>query len=108
MADPKKDKEQADDLQQELRENVSDAYAFIEGAKATQTFSAITFEDLMDQQIERLVGKDTEARPNALHRIDKMEQKIVSSVAQIKKLPPQFFNPPKETADANTPEVPPE
>lgn len=102
----KEEAQKADDLQQELRQSVNEAYAFIEGQKSVQAFTALTFEDLMDQQIERLVGKDNDARPNVLHRVDKVEQKIIKSVEQIKKLPPEFFKPQEQTDSVNTPTVP--
>lgn len=89
MAD--KEDQKVDDLHFELRQNINNAYAFVEGAKTTQTIAALTFEDLMDQQIERLVGKDSEARPNPLHRIDKVEADIKATVEKIKKLPPEAF-----------------
>jgi len=105
-AQTKDEKEAADALEQELRQNVNDAYAFVEGQKSNQTFASLTFEDLMDQQIERLVGKDTDARPNVLHKVDRIEQKIVSAVAQIKKLPPEFFKVQTSNENANTPTEP--
>jgi hypothetical protein len=96
--------QKGDELNFELRKNINDAYAFVEGAKSTQTFATVTFEDLMDQQIERLVGKDTDARPNPLHRIDKVEQNLKSSVAKIKSLPPEAFVLRDKNDSVNTPE----
>jgi len=98
-----KEDQKADDLSFELRQNINDAYAFVEGAKSTQTFATVTFEDLMDQQIERLVGKDTESRPNPLHRIDKVEQRLKSTIEQIKKVPPEAFRLRDERDAVNTP-----
>lgn len=92
-----------DELNFELRQNINDAYAFVEGAKNTQTVATVTFEDLMDQQIERLVGKDTEARPNPLHRIEKIEQTMKATVAKIKSLPPEAFALRDKEDSVNTP-----
>jgi hypothetical protein len=88
----KPDSDQAgDDLSFELRRAVANAYAFVEGAKSVQTFSALTYEELLDQQIERIEGAETDLRPNELHRIDKTEQDVVAAVAKIKALPANFF-----------------
>lgn len=98
-----KEDQKADDLSFELRQNINDAYAFVEGAKNTQTFATVTFEDLMDQQIQRLVGPDTTSRPNPLHRIDKVETQLKSTIAQIKKMPPEAFQARDERDSVNTP-----
>jgi len=86
-----KEDQKADDLSFELRQNINNAYAFLEGAKSTQTFAMVTFEDLMDQQIERLVGKDSESRPNPYNRISKVERSLKTTIEQIKKIPPEAF-----------------
>jgi hypothetical protein len=100
----------ADDLNFELRQNINDAYAFIEGAKSIQMFSTLTFEDLMDAQITTLTGVDgtgatvdSASRPCPLRRIDKLEQSIQATVAQIKKLPPEAFQIRDQTNSVNTP-----
>lgn len=103
MAAKKPEDQKIDDLNFELRQNINDAYAFVESSKNTQTLATVTFEDLMDQQIERLSGKDTEARPNPLNRIKKVETQIKAIIAQIKKLPDNAFRV-RDTRDSvNTP-----
>lgn len=97
------EEKKVDELNFELRQNINDAYAFVEGAKNTQTVATVTFEDLMDQQIERLVGKDTTARPNPLHRIDKVVEQLTSTIAKIKSLPPEAFALRDTTDSVNTP-----
>lgn len=102
MADSPTDKrEQEQNL--ELRKAIADAYAFVEGQKSVQSFAALTFEDLVDQQIERIEGKGTALRPNALDRVTAIENNVKNAVDKIKKLPPSAFAKPDPKNDANTP-----
>lgn len=87
----------------ELRQAIGDAYAAIESAKTTQTFAALTFEDLLDQQIERISGASTQLRPNALDRITQIVNNVTTAVTQIKALPPEQFQQSDATRDVNTP-----
>ena len=108
--DTKKDGDKQDDLNFELRQNINDAYAFVEGAKNTQTVAAVTFEDLMDQQIGYLTGldasgtrTDSDSRPCPLIRIQKIEQSLKDTVAKIKALPPEAFVLRDQNDSVNTP-----
>lgn len=106
MADDQK-KRQDDEVQSmnlELRTALNDAYAAVEGAKAVQTFSAITYEDLVDQQIERISGASTQARPNELERVDRVVNNVVAAVAKIKSLPDDAFAKKDDKKDVNTPQ----
>jgi hypothetical protein len=93
----------ADDLNQQLRTDINDAYAFVEGSKTTQTFASLTFEDVLDAQITQLTGPDTPQRPNPLNRIAAIAARTVDAVAKIKSLPPDFFVQRDDTDSANTP-----
>jgi hypothetical protein len=86
----------------EIRESLNNAYAAIEGQKSVQSFAAFTFEDALDLQIERIEGADTDARPNELHRIDKIENNVVAAVAKVKAMPPTAFVEPRDDRDVNT------
>lgn len=87
----------------ELREALSDAYSSIEGYKAAQSFGALTFEDLADQQIARISGPDTDSRPNELNRVQRVLNNVLQAVTKIKALPPESFAKPDPSRDANTP-----
>lgn len=87
----------------ELRRAINDAYAFVEGQKLVQSFSAVTFEELLDQQIERIEGKGTVRKLNELERIDRIEQDVISAVEKIKKLPDDAFKKTSEENGVNTP-----
>jgi hypothetical protein len=92
---------QAQNLQ--LRVALSDAYAAVEGAKTVQTFNAITFEDLAQQQIQRISGPDTQTRPNELNQVKAILNNLTNAVAQIKALPPESFADQDASRDVNTP-----
>ena len=102
MAAPPQDdpKLQAQNL--ELRKALNNAYAAVEGAKSTQSFSALTFEDLADQQIQRISGADTTARPNELNRVQRTLNDVVQAVAKIKAMPPEAFAKQDPARDVNT------
>jgi hypothetical protein len=87
----------------DLRVALSDAYAAVEGYKAVQSFSAITFEDLLALQIQRISGPDTQSRPNELERIQKVLNDLTQAVAKIKAMPPESFADADPTKDVNTP-----
>ena len=91
---------QAQNLQ--IREQLNNAYAAVEGQKAVQSFSAFTFEDALDQQIERISGASTASRPNELDRVTRVESDVTAAVAQVKALPPNAFVEPDNERDVNT------
>jgi hypothetical protein len=87
----------------ELRKALNDAYAAVEGAKAVQSFSALTFEDHADQQIQRISGADTQTRPNELNRVQQVVNGVISAAAKIKALPDDAFADSDPSRDVNTP-----
>jgi len=87
----------------DLRTAINDAYAAVESAQLTQTFSALTFEDLLDQQIERISGTSTQTRPNALDRITQIVNNVQAAVTQLKNMPPEQFQQSDPTRDVNSP-----
>ena len=87
----------------ELRRAINDAYAFVEGQKLVQSFSAVTFEELLDQQIERIEGTSTVQKPNEIERITRVEQEVISAVEKIKALPDDAFKKTPEENGVNTP-----
>ena len=100
-----KDPAEADSAQEqatEFREKLQDAFAFIEGQKITQSFSALTPEDCFDRYIERIEGKDTAARPNVLNRITKVRNEVLASIEKIKAMPPEAFREARPNEDVNT------
>lgn len=90
------------DLAQQYRQVLANAYAFIQGQQTNQTFAATTFEQLAAAQIDRLTGKGAPGRPNALQRIAKIQSDLQGMAAQIKATDPSAFLPPSDQ-DVNTP-----
>lgn len=100
-----KDPAEADAAQEqatEFREAFQDAFAFVEGQKLGQSFSALTPEDCLDAFIERIEGKDTEARPNVLNRIAKVRADVLAAVEKVKAMPPEAFREARPDEDVNT------
>lgn len=86
----------------EQRRAVNNAYAALEGEKNIQSFSAFTFEDAVDLQIEAIEGKGTQIRPNQLERVDRVEKELVNAVEKLKQVPPEAFLDKDENRDVNT------
>jgi hypothetical protein len=86
-----------------LRKAFNDAYAAVEGQKVAQSFSAVTFEELADQQIQRISGSGTPSRPNELDRVQKVLNNVLQAVEQVKGMPPESFQDPDPNRDVNTP-----
>lgn len=103
MAAPPQDDPKLQSQNLELRKALNDAYAAVEGAKSVQSFSALTFEDLADAQIQRISGNDTVARPNELNRVKRTLNNVVQAVAKIKAMPPEAFAKQDPSRDVNTP-----
>lgn len=101
MADNGEKKGQA--LNISIRRALNNAYAFVKGRESVQSFSAFTFEDALDQQIERIEGVGTSYKLNDIDRVTKIENDIVNAVEQVKALPPDSFLLPDSASDVNTP-----
>jgi len=85
-----------------LREALSNAYAALQAEKSVQSFSAFTFEEAMDAQIERIEGTGTQLRPNELDRVKRILGQVRDAVVQVRALPPESFAKPKEGEDVNS------
>lgn len=95
------DPQQDQNLQ--LRTALDDAYAYIEGQKSVQTWSAYTFEEALQDQINDLVGPDTPNRPNLYNRITKIGTAVQQAVTQIMSMPDSSFTDSDPSTDVNTP-----
>jgi hypothetical protein len=103
MAGNAQDDAQLQSQNLDLRVALNDAYAAVEGAKTVQSFNALTFEDLADQQIQRISGPDTTSRPNALNSVQHVLNNLTQAVAKIKAMPPESFADQDTSRDVNTP-----
>jgi hypothetical protein len=95
MADSTKANQDETDKQEaeadELRTAVANAYAFSVGQEAAESFSAITFEELLQQQIDRIEGTTTNMRSNLLDRIEKVKTDVLTAVETIRSKPADYF-----------------
>lgn len=89
-------------LSEQLREDLQNAFSFVEGRKSAESFAALTPEDCIDQFIERIEGKGTQARPNALDRLSQIQSRVKASISQIRELPPEAFRNPTVSDDVNS------
>jgi predicted RNA-binding Zn ribbon-like protein len=103
MAGPSADSDPAQQQAEEYLEVLQSAYQAIEGYKLAQTFASLTPEELYDRFIERIEGKDTQARPNQLNRIAKLKTEVLAAIEKVKKLPADVFRAPDPSKDVTTP-----
>jgi len=91
------------DLNFQLRLVINQSLGAVQGRQVAEAFAAITYEELADQQIERITGVGTTTRPNELERINKIESDMLNAVAQIRNIPPEKFLMSDSSRDVNTP-----
>ena len=94
------------DMNFELRLVINQALGAVQGRQTSQSFAAITYEELAEQQIARIKDPGTTARPNELERINKIEADLISAVEKVRTIPPEQFILKDERRDVNTPVVP--
>lgn len=87
------------------RRAFENAYAALLGQQNINSFAAFTFEEAVDQQIERIEGKGTTIRPNLLVRVDRIESQLLQAVEEMRKVPPDQFIERKPEEDVNTDET---
>ena len=95
--------DQKQDLSDQLRESVATAYAFVQGQATTESFSTITFEEVLQKQIDTLEkGSGSDLRPSIQDRIKKVKEDLIAAVTNIKKQPDDFFKRHDDKEDAVT------
>lgn len=85
-----------------LRDALNNAFAAVESDRYTTTAVSFSFEEAVDQQIQRIERGGSKIRPNELERVDAVEQNIIRAVEQIKQVPPEFFLARDPRRDVNT------
>lgn len=81
---------------------LGNAYAALVGQQALQDFTAFTFEEAVDAQIERIEGTSSLRRPNELVRVQQIKQSVQSAVKVLKATPPEEFAEAHDARDVNT------
>lgn len=94
--------EERQDRNLELRTSLNNAFAAVEAQKKTKSFDAVTFEELLDDQIQRLsVG--SQRRPSSLERVQRTLNDLTKAIKQINDMPADAFAKPDSSKDVNTP-----
>jgi len=80
-------------LSMKMREILGDAYGFIRGRMYTKQVSAISFEQLIDEAINRIEGTKgtTEIRGTILSRIERLAKETEAAIDTVKKQPPSAW-----------------
>jgi len=86
----------------EFRRAIQSAYATVQAADATRGLGSVTYEELLQQQVDMIEGAGTDTRPNILQRIDRVEADILAVVSQVKELPADYVLQPDGQLVANT------
>ena len=73
------------------RRALNDAYASILAERAVQSFANYTFEDALDDQIERIEGADTKLKPNLLNRVTRVYEEVKKTADELRGLPASAF-----------------
>jgi hypothetical protein len=94
------------DKNEELRRVIGQALGAVQGRQTTESFYALTYEELADAQIKRISDKGTDVRPNEIERVKKVQSDLLSLIAQVRALPPESFIMADSSRDVNTPVVP--
>lgn len=86
---PRSTVKKQDFLKLEMRRILGDAYDFVRGSEYTKTVSQITYEQLMDEAINKIEGTKgrKDDRATRLERIKRIKQEIVTAVTTVKKQP---------------------
>jgi hypothetical protein len=90
-----------------MREIVNNAYSFVRGREYTKQMSNVTFEQLLDEAIDRIEGTPGKVplRATNLDRVKKIKNDITSAVDTIKAKPPSSWVLTEDTEEnVNTPE----
>jgi hypothetical protein len=86
----------------EFRRAIQSAYTTVQAAEASRGLGSVTYEELMQQQVDMIEGSGTDTRPSILQRIDRVEADILAVVGQVKELPVEYVLQPNGELDANT------
>lgn len=87
----------------ELRRTMQAAVGFLRGAELRESIGAVTFDELLSQQIELIEGTGTDTRPGILAKIEAIRTSLHTTTAQLRQLPEEAVATPQEEEDANTP-----
>jgi len=71
------------EVRQRIRRALNNAYAFVRGRESVNSFTAYTFEDALDDQIERIEGSGTVLRPNEKERVERIYKDVLAAAEDV-------------------------
>lgn len=92
---------------QRFREVVADVVGEVRSAEVRHTYVALSIEELVDQQIERLEAGASQdpMKPARMDRLQASYDAFKQSISAIKDLPPEMFTPADPNTGTNSPET---
>lgn len=95
--------EEAQNRTVSLRHTVAQAYAFVKGSEAIESFSSYTYEEALQQQVDRLEGKG-DVLMAATAQISQIQEDLSKVCDYLAEAPQTIEEALEETENVNTPE----
>ena len=83
---PTNDRKLQEDANTNIRVSIDNAYGFIKGMETTTSFYAVTFEEMVQQQMDRLTGKNMRGG-STIERMTKIRNDMTGAIQAIKSIP---------------------
>lgn len=82
----------------EVREAINNAYAAVKGGECVNSLASFTYEEALSEQNHYINYDDSRmpSRPNAMHRVDRVEERLKKMVDKLKSWPDDAFYRPEE------------
>lgn len=92
----------AREQQREFRRIVANAVGELRSNEIRDSYAALSLEELIDQQIDRLEGTEDGLNPSRLQRIQRVRQELADNIEAMKATPPSDFRRHDPDGDVNT------
>lgn len=94
--------DQNDKTLRKYRRGIAAAIEFVRSREKTEGYTSIGLEELIDQQIEVLQGRQDIEKPSYKTRLEKLREDTEASIAGLKQTDPDAFRTPDPDQDVNT------
>lgn len=84
------------------RRSIAAAIEFIRSREKAESYTSISLEELIDQQIEVLEGRSGTEKPSYTQRLDSLHGEVIGAIQGLKQVPPEAFRVPDPNDDVNT------
>jgi hypothetical protein len=92
----------AREQQREFRRIIANAVGELRSNEIRDSYAALSLEELIDQQIDRLEGTNDTLNPSRLQRIQRIRQELADNIEAMKATPPSSFRRHDPDGDVNT------